>query len=83
MVALGALDALAPAGLTVGQNFSVIGFDDVAGASSSYTLPPLTTVAVYPKELGRRSAAALVRGDFAFATGSVVHVDGGLSVQKL
>ena len=81
MVALGALDALAPAGLSVGQTFSVIGFDDVAGAR--YTLPPLTTVAVYPKELGRRSAAALVRGDFAFATGSVVHVDGGLSVQKL
>ena len=30
-----------------------------------------------------RATAALVRGDFAFATGSVVHVDGGLSVQRL
>ena len=30
-----------------------------------------------------RAAAALVRGDFAFATGSVVHVDGGLSIQRL
>jgi len=29
-----------------------------------------------------RAAAALVRGDFAFATGSVVHVDGGLSIQR-
>ena len=30
-----------------------------------------------------RAAAALVRGDLAFATGSVVHVDGGLSIQRL
>ena len=30
-----------------------------------------------------RAAAALVRGDFAFATGSVVPVDGGLSIQRL
>ena len=30
-----------------------------------------------------RAAAALVRGDFAFATGTVVHVDGGLSIQRL
>ena len=30
-----------------------------------------------------RAAAALVRGEFAFATGSVVDVDGGLSIQRL
>ena len=30
-----------------------------------------------------RTTAALVSGDFAFATGSVVHVDGGLSIQRL
>ena len=30
-----------------------------------------------------RATAALVRGDFAFSTGSVVHVDGGLSIQRL
>ena len=30
-----------------------------------------------------RATAALVRGDFAFATGTVVHVDGGLSIQRL
>ena len=30
-----------------------------------------------------RAAAALVRGDFAFATGSIVHVDGGLSIHRL
>ena len=46
VVAFGVLDALAAAGRTVGRDFSVIGFDDVAGAR--HTLPPLTTVAVYP-----------------------------------
>ncbi len=59
VVAFGVLDALNEAGLGVGRDFSVVGFDDVAGAR--HTLPPLTTVAVYPKELGRRSAAALLR----------------------
>lgn len=59
VVAFGALDALVAAGLRVGRDFSMIGFDDIAGAR--YTLPPLTTVAAYPKELGRRSAAALLR----------------------
>ena len=59
VVAFGVLDALNEAGRTVGRDFSVVGFDDVAGAR--YTLPPLTTVAVYPQELGRRSAAALLR----------------------
>ena len=59
VVAFGVLDASAAAGLKVGRDFSVIGFDDVAGAR--HTLPPLTTVAVYPRELGRRSAAALLR----------------------
>ena len=59
VVAFGVLDASAAAGLKVGRDFSVIGFDDVAAAR--HTLPPLTTVAVYPQELGRRSAAALLR----------------------
>lgn len=59
VVAFGVLDALNEAGRTVGRDFSVVGFDDVAGAR--HTLPPLTTVAVYPQELGRRSAAALLR----------------------
>ena len=59
VVAFGVLDASAAAGLTVGRDFSVIGFDDIAGAR--HTLPPLTTIAVYPQELGRRSAAALLR----------------------
>jgi NAD(P)-dependent dehydrogenase (short-subunit alcohol dehydrogenase family) len=30
-----------------------------------------------------RAVAALVRGDLPYATGTVIHVDGGLSVPRL
>ena len=59
VVAFGVLDALAAADRVVGRDFSVIGFDDIA--SARHTLPPLTTVAIHPRELGRRSAATLLR----------------------
>lgn len=36
----------------------------------------------YPEDIGR-SVRALVSGDFGFATGSVIHVDGGFHVQRL
>jgi 3-oxoacyl-[acyl-carrier protein] reductase len=35
-----------------------------------------------PEDVGR-TVAALVRGDLPYATGSVVHVDGGLSIPRL
>jgi 3-oxoacyl-[acyl-carrier protein] reductase len=35
-----------------------------------------------PDDVGR-AVAALVRGDIPYATGTVVHVDGGLSVPRL
>jgi len=35
-----------------------------------------------PEDVGR-AVAALVRGDLPYATGSVVHIDGGLSVPRL
>jgi NAD(P)-dependent dehydrogenase (short-subunit alcohol dehydrogenase family) len=35
-----------------------------------------------PDDIGR-VVAALVRGDLPYATGSVIHVDGGLSVPRL
>jgi NAD(P)-dependent dehydrogenase (short-subunit alcohol dehydrogenase family) len=35
-----------------------------------------------PEDVGR-VVAALVRGDLPYATGSVIHVDGGLSVPRL
>jgi 3-oxoacyl-[acyl-carrier protein] reductase len=36
----------------------------------------------YPQDIGR-AVRALVSGDFAFATGSVIHTDGGFHVQRL
>ncbi len=36
----------------------------------------------YPQDIGR-TVRALVSGDFGFATGSVVHTDGGFHVQRL
>ena len=36
----------------------------------------------YPDDIGR-AVAALVRGDFAYSTGQVVMVDGGLTLQRL
>ena len=35
-----------------------------------------------PDDVGR-AVAALVRGDLPYATGSVIHVDGGLAVPRL
>jgi 3-oxoacyl-[acyl-carrier protein] reductase len=35
-----------------------------------------------PEDVGR-AAAALLRGDFPHATGSVIHIDGGLSIPRL
>jgi len=35
-----------------------------------------------PEDVGR-AAAALARGDFAYSTGTVIHVDGGFHVQRL
>ena len=36
----------------------------------------------YPEDVGR-VVAALLRGDAPYATGSVVHVDGGLTLPRL
>nr|MBA3295399.1 SDR family oxidoreductase [Acidobacteriota bacterium] len=36
----------------------------------------------YPADVGR-VVAALLRGDAPYATGSIVHVDGGLAIPRL
>lgn len=56
--AYGALAALAAAGVPVPEEFSVASFDD--NAMSAITAPPLTTVAMDARELGRRSAGMLL-----------------------
>jgi GntR family transcriptional regulator of arabinose operon len=56
-VALGVLEALAVAGVSVPDQISVVGFDDLGQKTS----PPLTTVSVDLEEVGRSAAKALRR----------------------
>lgn len=58
VLALGVLDAAAAAGVPVPTQLSVVGFDDVAAASSS--VPPLTTVAQSLFEQGGLAAKAVL-----------------------
>ncbi|WP_166845896.1 LacI family DNA-binding transcriptional regulator [Isoptericola sp. BMS4] len=57
-LALGLLRAFWERGLSVPDDVSVVGFDDVAG--SAYFVPPLTTVRQPFDALGRRSVAMVV-----------------------
>lgn len=58
LVALGAMAALSELALTVPDDISVVGMDDIPLAA--YTVPRLTTVRRDAQELGMRSARALV-----------------------
>jgi len=66
VVAIGLIRALTEAGVSVGGDFAVIGFDDIEEAK--HTLPALTSVAVNGRALGSRAAQLLMRhlasGDF-------------------
>lgn len=56
-MALGALRAIREAGLSVPQDFSLVGFDDLPGVASES--PPLTTVRVAVAQIGRTAATML------------------------
>ncbi|MEM8571816.1 MAG: substrate-binding domain-containing protein [Pseudomonadota bacterium] len=58
MVALGACLALSRLDLVPGREVSVIGFDDIQDAAVA--TPPLTTMAVSPKKLGKKLARTLL-----------------------
>ena len=58
MMALGAMQELKANGLTIPQDISIIGFDDIAFASLCE--PPLTTVCSPRVEIGRRAIEALM-----------------------
>jgi len=57
LLAMGALVALREAGLQVPADVAVVGFDDIPVAR--LVDPPLTTVAQFPRQLGRRAAEIL------------------------
>jgi LacI family transcriptional regulator len=59
MMAIGALSALAEAGIRTPEDIAVTGFDDIPMAR--YVSPPLTTVRVRIAELGESALEKLVR----------------------
>ena len=59
-MAIGAMSALAQAGLRVPEDMAIVGFDDIA--MSRYLNPPLTTVNVDLLDLGARAVQRLVDG---------------------
>jgi DNA-binding LacI/PurR family transcriptional regulator len=59
LTAIGALGAIAKAGLKVPEDISMIGFDDIK--LSAYTSPGLTTVRLPYSDIARASVRALVR----------------------
>ena len=57
MMAVGAMMAIRDAGLRIPDDVAVAGFDDISIARLLH--PPLTTVAQFPEQLGRRAAELL------------------------
>lgn len=58
-VAFGACDGLRARRMEPGQDFAVVGFDDVIEAKSA--VPALTTISVDPQAMGRRAAQLLLK----------------------
>lgn len=58
IMALGVMDAAKAAGLTIGQDLSIVGFDDIFMASQAY--PPLTTVHQPMAAMGEAALQMLV-----------------------
>ena len=73
LMALGAYEALWQAGLRVGQDMSVVGFDDVPNAQ--WTAPPLTTVRQPLSEMGALAARIVLRGADAVLPGGTLRME--------
>ncbi len=72
VLAVGALRAAHMLGFDVPREVSIVGFDDIELAQVAY--PPLTTVHVPHREMGKRAARALV---------DLLHGGGPLQPQEL
>lgn len=60
LMAIGAIGAIHDMGLTVPEDISIVGFDDIELAA--YTFPPLTTVRQPKYEIGSLTARVLLEG---------------------
>jgi LacI family transcriptional regulator len=58
LIAIGAMQAVREAGLQIGTDVSIIGYDDIP--SAAYTNPPLTTIQQPSRAAGRRLAQMLL-----------------------
>lgn len=58
LMAMGALQASYDAGLSIPDDFSIIGFDDIAGAAGA--VPPLTTIAQPVEAMGETAVRLLI-----------------------
>ncbi|HLA45158.1 MAG TPA: substrate-binding domain-containing protein, partial [Aggregatilineales bacterium] len=58
LMAFGAMDAARAAGLTIGRDLSIVGFDDIYMASQTY--PPLTTIRQPLSEMGEVALDTLI-----------------------
>ena len=58
VVAFGAMSALGEKGMHAGEDFGLMGFDNVQDAAHSN--PPLSTIDIRPGELGEHAAAILL-----------------------
>jgi DNA-binding LacI/PurR family transcriptional regulator len=56
--AIGAIRAINEKGLSVPEDVSLVGFDDIEWAA--YATPPLTTVKIYKKEIGSNAVSKIV-----------------------
>ena len=65
LTAIGAMGAIAEAGLRVPQDISVVGFDDIH--LSAFTIPPLTTVKLPRAEIANAAFRALLNAQHAGA----------------
>lgn len=81
LTAIGALHAIFNAGLSVPDDISVVGFDDIE--LSQFTQPPLTTVRLSREELGRKAFDALYRAAERLSTaGQKIKVNTTLVVRQ-
>jgi LacI family transcriptional regulator len=81
-LALGAIRAIAQAGLRIPEDMSVVGFDDIPMAQ--YSNPPLTTLRMPVKEISRRACDVLLKlisGRMAFKS-TVIRVAPELVVRS-
>jgi len=58
LTAIGAMGAIAEAGLRVPEDISVVGYDDIQ--LSAFTMPPLTTVRLHRAEIASAAFHALL-----------------------